>query len=53
MYTQAEDAFPLMIMHTAMIENIPLPEPETIQHHMSRRELSFQGDIGRNVSLGK
>mmetsp|Transcript_1634 Transcript_1634/g.2075 ORF Transcript_1634/g.2075 Transcript_1634/m.2075 type:complete len:659 (+) Transcript_1634:104-2080(+) len=50
--TEAEDAIPLMIMSTAMIENIPLPEPATVRFYMSRRELSFQGDIGRNVSVG-
>lgn len=35
---EAEEAFPLMIMHTAMIENIPLPEPAIIRKYMSRRE---------------
>jgi hypothetical protein len=35
---EAEDAFPLMIMHTAMSENIPLPDPHIIRKYMCRRE---------------
>ena len=35
--SEAEDAYPLMIMHTAMIENIPLPPVEIIRKYMSRR----------------
>jgi hypothetical protein len=34
-----------MIMHTAMSEAIPIPDADIIRRYMSRRELTFQGDM--------
>mmetsp|Transcript_34148 Transcript_34148/g.69812 ORF Transcript_34148/g.69812 Transcript_34148/m.69812 type:complete len:668 (+) Transcript_34148:123-2126(+) len=48
---EAENAFPLMIMHTAMSEVIPIPSPDIIRRYMSRREISFQGDMSRDPDV--
>jgi hypothetical protein len=40
-----------MIMHTAMSEAIPLPEPDIIRRYMSKSELTFQGEMCRGPAL--